>query len=308
MIFGRSQLLAVAVALLASLTAPAAAADECRPQHRADLSVRLVQGLPLVVVTAGRSDATLILDTGAERSILTSAAAEHLGLHPHSEYPRTMRGLTGAVASGAVELHLGAGGASLPNFGVLVGPISLPTLGGTTPDGLLGADILSSFEVDIDLPHGVLRLYDRASCPIAGPPWRETYTALPVNRSLHDRLFFRVMLDEHRLAAIFDTGSQNTVIDERSAVTLGVDAQVLGQEPAKTIRGVTGAESASHIHRFGRLAIGDETFINPVLIVARLNLDDADLVIGMNYLRARRVWLSYGAHKVFIAHPSQRNG
>jgi hypothetical protein len=42
------------------------------------------------------------------------------------------------------------------------------------------------------------------------------------------------------------------------------------------------------------------TWRNPVMVVADLNLPDADVVLGIDFLRRRRVWLSYAAHRVFL--------
>jgi len=287
--------------LTALLTVPAVARGQCRSEHSADIPIKMAQGLPLVSVIAGGHETTLIIDTGAELTMLSDAAAQRRGLRPHRAYPRTMSGLNGAVVAESADVSLTAGGVALSNFGVLVGSVSLPALAGTTPDGLLGADILSNFEADLDIPHGVLHLYRGDSCASVEPTWAQNYAAIAANRSLHNRLFFPVMVDGHRLAAIFDTGAQHSIIDQRSARAVGVDGEVLKRDPAATFHGITGPAAPTHVHRFGRLVVGDETLANPLLIVGKLDLEDANLILGMDYLRSHRVWLSYGSHRVFVA-------
>jgi hypothetical protein len=36
------------------------------------------------------------------------------------------------------------------------------------------------------------------------------------------------------------------------------------------------------------------------IMVTRLGLQDADLVLGADFLRWQRVWLSYASHRIFL--------
>jgi predicted aspartyl protease len=257
---------------------------------------------PFVTLTVNGAAATFLLDTGAERTMLAAAAARRLGVETHYEYPRKMRGLGGALASGDARLRsLGLGRMALADFQVLVGPVSLPGPGGKPLDGLLGADFFSTFEVDLDLAHARLTLYERLPCAIAGPPWSLAYTTIAVNRSLHDHLFFPVSLDGHRVAAFIDTGAELSAVDAAAALSLGVDAVELERDPVATLRGAGSEVVKSRAHRFARLEIGGEMLRDRVIVVTNLRLQDADLVLGVDYLRSRRVWLSYGSHQIFLA-------
>jgi aspartyl protease len=202
--------IAFLVAVLASAAGIAdATADGCTPRRQAELAVIFLRNIPLVNLTVNGAPATFVLDTGAERTIITAAAAQRLGVESHFEYPRRMRGLDGALSSGDARLRsLGLGGTALADLKVLVGSLSLSGPTGKPLDGLLGADFFSSFEVDLDLAHGRLALYQRLSCAIVAPPWRQPYATVPVNRSLHDHLFFPVTLDGHRFAAFIDIGAE----------------------------------------------------------------------------------------------------
>ena len=42
---------------------------------------------------------------------------------------------------------------------------------------------------------------------------------------------------------------------------------------------------------------------DPLGVVASLGLQDADLVLGADFLRSRRVWLSYRSHLIFVGRP-----
>src|SRR5262249_49928820 len=154
-------------------------AEDCRPKRQAELALVFLRNLPLVNLTVNGAPATFLLDTGAERSIVAATAAQRLGVDAHYEYPRRMRSLDGALSSGDARLRrLDLGGATLADFRVLVASLSLPGPAGKPLDGLLGADFFSSFEVDLDLAHGRMVLYERLACAIAAPPWNQAYTAI----------------------------------------------------------------------------------------------------------------------------------
>jgi predicted aspartyl protease len=236
---------------------------------------------------------------------MTAAAAQRLGVESHYEYPRRMRSLDGAVASGDARLRsLGLGETALANFRVLVGPVLLPGPAGKPLDGLLGADFFSSFEVDLDLVHDRMVLYGGLPCAIAAPPWSHPYTTISVNRSLHDHLFFPVNLDGHRLAAFIDTGAEVSAVDAAAALALGVTSAALNRDPVANLRGAGSEVVASRVHRFARLEIGGEALRHPVIAVTNLRLQDADLVLGIDFLRLRRVWLSYGSRRIFLGRPN----
>jgi hypothetical protein len=43
---------------------------------------------------------------------------------------------------------------------------------------------------------------------------------------------------------------------------------------------------------------------NPALIVADVSLRDADLILGIDFLSSRRLWLSYGSQQIFLSRGS----
>lgn len=287
------------VALATLLALPDGANSECVPRHRADLPVDVDHGLPIVSVFVNGHRSKLILDTGAEQTLIGTSVAQALGVQVHQEYPKSMRGLNGTLPTGTADVTVSAGGTTLTRLGVQVGPLSLPPLGYVTPDGLLGADILSQFEVDLDLPHELLHLYEPApSCVVTGAPWPRPYTIIAANRSLHERLFFPLILDGNKLTGIFDTGSQRSVIDKTAAQK--IENGRIMNDPAASVRGVTAGEVSAAAHRFGRLVLGTEELANPTLVITPLSLDDANMIVGMDYLKWHRVWLSYESHQIFV--------
>jgi predicted aspartyl protease len=136
--------------------------------------------------------------------------------------------------------------------------------------------------MDLDFAHGRMTLYERLSCAIAAPPWSQPYTAIPVNRSLHDHLFFPVSLDGRKFAAFIDTGAELSALDTAAALAVGVTGAALNQDPIANLRGAGSEVVKSRTHRFARLQVGGETLRDRAIIVTNLRLQDADLILGVD--------------------------
>lgn len=294
--------IALVLALVAGVAcATTVAAQNCRPTRQAELTVASMGNVPIVTARINGGTADFLFDTGAERTIMTEVAAKRLGVDAHYEYARRMRSLGTAVSGGDARLRsFELGGMTLADFRILVGAVSLPSVSGRPIDGLLGADFLSDFEVDLDLAHRRITLFAPPSCPISGPAWSGPYGTIEANRSLHDRLFFPVSLDGHAIAALIDTGAQLSTLDADSAAAIGVTGTALARDPVTTLRGAAAEVVRSRAHRFAELRIDGVALRDQTIMVARLGLQDADLVLGADFLRWQRVWLSYRSHRIFL--------
>src|SRR5579883_375505 len=271
--------LGIALLLLLSMgpRRAAAAGDPCR--SRIELALGFLRGLPLVTAQIDGAAATLILDTGAEETVLTAAAAARLGLRPHYEYPRHLHSVSGAVVTGEARLKsLAVGNAAAADFIILVGALALPHVAGVQPAGLPG-------------------------CALLRPPWRGAYTSLPANRSIDNRLFFPVDLDGRKLFAFIDTGAQISAIDRAAVRDLGISRTAIARDPVAMMRGIAPPRVRAYAHRFAWLRVGGDMWRDPTMIVADLNLPDADIVLGLDFLRGRRVWFSYAARRLLIGPP-----
>ncbi|MBV8912569.1 MAG: clan AA aspartic protease, partial [Acetobacteraceae bacterium] len=92
--------------------------------------------------------ATLVVDTGAERSILSPEAAKRLGVTDQYDFSRAVSGIGETIHTGDARLRsLSVGEVAFADPRILVGPI-----GPLGADGLLGADLLGDFDLDLDGP------------------------------------------------------------------------------------------------------------------------------------------------------------
>jgi predicted aspartyl protease len=254
-----------------------------------------MSGLAHVTARINGASADLILDTGAERSLLGVEAAKRLHVTEAYDFSRSVSGIGKVFQTGDARLRsMTLGGVTLEDARMLVGPLGL---GG--PDGLLGADLLGDFDLDIDLPRRELTLYDRVECAGLRPPWPGGYATIETTRSLDRHPLFPVQVDGRSLSATLDTGAQRTVI---AASRAGVSPAELAGDPRLATRGAGGEVLPAFLHQFRELRIGGDPFRSAVLVVPGLRLPrDADVIVGLDYLMWRRVWLSYGSRRIFVA-------
>jgi predicted aspartyl protease len=278
---------------------------QCVTRPLAEITVATLRNAPIVTLFANGSPVVLLLDTGANSTVLAPTVAERIGAKaPRIEFQRQIHGISGTMPTREVELRsFRLGSLALPWLRVDVAPINTPKIFAMPIDGILGADVLSTFDVDLDLPRHRIALYAKGSCP-DGPPWTGRYTAIDTGRSSGEHLFFPVYLEGRRITAIIDTGAQLSFLSETEARALGVTEASLAHDRSITTHGATAEQLSSHIHRFSNLTIGDENIHNPELVVTGVTLNDADIVLGANFLSSRRLWLSYGSFRVFLTEPA----
>jgi predicted aspartyl protease len=276
--------------------------NHCSARPLGEITVATLNNAPIVTLFANGHPVVLLLDTGAARTVLAPAVADRIGAQPpRIEFQRQIHGIAGVLPTREVELRsFVAGSMSIPWRRVVVAPVTTPSVFSTPLDGMVGADVLSGFDVDLDLPHHRMMLYHKGSCP-NGPPWAGPYTPISTGQSRDEHLFFPVQLDGRRIVAIIDTGAQHTFLSETIARALGVTEAVLARDRPMTTQGATGERLSSHIHRFSELRVGAEIIRNPELVVGDVNLRDADIVLGVDFLSSRHIWLSYGALQIFVA-------
>lgn len=282
---------------------PVAAAGGCGTTRLGETTVATLRNAPIVTLSANGAPVTLVIDTGAEGTILTPAAAQRIGAQrPRIEFQRQLHGIAGALQTTEAELrNFTLGDVAIPWRRVRVAPVNVASVFSGPLDGLLGADSLGSFDVDLDLPGHRMVLYEKQTCPGASPTWTWPYARINAGRSKGDHLFFPVRLDGRAVDAFIDTGSQFTVLSTRAAQALGVTAPVLERDRAVTVRGAATEQLSARVHRFARLEIGGETIGNAEIVVADVRLSDADLVLGIDFLKSRRIWLSYGSQQIFLS-------
>jgi len=279
-----------------------AAEGGCAPHLRAQLNISPL-GAPVVTLNVNGAPVQLLLDTGAERTVLTAAAARRVGLRPDFRHARLVRGFGSRVRAAEVRaVRVAAGSMALPALDFMVVPLSLPRAEGEQIDGVLGADMLDRFDIDLNFGQHIVLLYDPADCANPELPWLRDYVAVPGSLSRHLHVAFPITLDGHALTAFIDTGAERSLLDSSASGRLGLDPKALRHDEAVEMQGVSSRTVTAREHRFNQLGVADEVLLSPTVGVTALRMDDADVLVGADLLNHERIWLSYAAHRIYIAY------
>ena len=119
-------------------------------------TIPFVAGAPILVAARinGAGPVTLILDTGADRTMVAPAALARLGIVTPNTYGAEVRGVTGVARADVLWIEsLDVGGARAGPLAIVAHDAGLPQA-----DGLLGRDFLSLFSVTIDARASIVTL------------------------------------------------------------------------------------------------------------------------------------------------------
>jgi hypothetical protein len=273
--------------------------------RKAELRVHFAGNQPLVRVKINGRDVLMLLDTGSDRSILNEAAAArlHVSVDASSEY--------GVGVAGVAEQHPGRADSAelapgLPLSGRFkVGGRPLP--GQEAIVGLIGRDVLGDYDVDLDFPNDRVVLYQGRNCPSIRPDLASETEELPrpqrTNSGASPGIMISVDLDGVAQVALIDTGATSSVINLDRVAALGVTGALMYRDQTGHGFDASGKKLGFVAHRFGRLKVGSNVIGGPELAVIRLpeygNKPEFDMILGTDYLRFHRVWLSFASGRTY---------
>jgi predicted aspartyl protease len=296
--------------LLTLLCTPVAAQADCSVNGRATIALQVVGGSVIVVpVEVNGITATFILDTGAQRSLVTEPAVRRLGLVRDEWVGTTIQGIGGIDRRANVNpRNLSLGGVALVRHtlthdtSLTVGILPQASAGDVTIDGALGRDFLSVFDLDLDLPNRRLTLFQVQGCSGRFLPWHNGYDALAVTYPVEAALVVPVTLDGAQLHAMLDTGASASLLAAPGMSRVGINAATLAGDPSSQVNGIGTRTVTMHRHTFHSLRIGDEVIERPLIWVAPIRLTPiVDMLLGADWLFDRHIWISYTTRQLFVA-------
>ncbi len=295
---GLAVLLAVSAGALSGCAELGSGAHACR--------LVPVASLPLVrsshVVVEGKLNqqpARFVLDTGAEASHVTPWAVTQFNLARSRSDPTQITGVGGTLLAENVFAGIELGGSEVRRVVPVVG-LPMRPADGPPYAGLLGADLLSQYDVEISFPDRRVRLWDADGCSGDYTGWSDTHWSVPLHRTTGGRLQLQVGLDGTPLMALLDSGANVSIITEPAARRLGLTPALLEADRPGRGQGVDGNQLGSRLHRFASMTIGPERLERPRLVVSTATVQQADMLLGADWMRARRVWISWSSRQVFV--------
>jgi predicted aspartyl protease len=291
---------AIALLGLAACTPqPAGTADPCAPRRVADLPLQSMRNFLLAPVVLDGRPALFVVDTGAEASIVTPQAVARLHLHRDPDHAMILLGVAGRVRTQNVRVReLRVGGIVAHDASLGVGAI--PSFAGTQPpiSGLLGADILSRYDVELDVPHRRMALYDPLPCPAHAP--LAGATEVPLARTQSGLVFVTALVDGKPVQARLDTGARFTLIKRETAAAMGLDDAALADDPQGIARGVGTGHTTLHRHLFETIGVPGALDRGMPADVAELQLPQTEMLLGLDYLAPYTAWISYSTGRLYL--------
>ena len=280
--------------LLATLAAPARA--QCQLNPAAVIPLRAIDGFPVIPATVRGIPVSFLLDTGAEAHLLLPEAADALKL---TVLPGSvpMVGTGGAVQAPIVMLDDVRLGTVLLSRALT--PVAQLPLVPTVSPPVAGAPLLDRFDLDLDVPAGRLGLFAAGGCGGAAPEIAPRTTTVKLTVLRDRQALLPVTVNGVELVALLDTGSRATLLTDDTARRLGLSAPA----SANTSRGVDGTVlPVAHV-RVREMRVGDDVRRDVPVSVSPIQLGRADLQLGLDFLRQRRVWISYVTARLVLALP-----
>ncbi|RDS81895.1 tetratricopeptide repeat protein [Dyella psychrodurans] len=283
-------------------------ADVCHLKDYGTLPVEMTGGRAMTTVKINGSDTRFILDTGAFFSVMSKANASSLGLKLRSG-PDGLRimGIGGAANAEVARVKdFGILGTTLNNVEFIVG-------GTDVGYGLLGANLIDMMDVEIDLAHGKLTLFDASECdksPLAY--WtKEGYNVVDIEtpRGRSDRrTFFYVTINGKRVLAQLDSGSPATLLTRHAAERVGIDLNAPDVKTGSSTYGIGQKLMKTWIAHVDAFSVGTETIQHSQMEVIDGSIGDGqtDMLLGVDFLLAHRMFIGNSRGKAYFTYNGGR--
>lgn len=252
------------------------------------------------VTVDGTGPFRFMVDTGADRSAISSAVAARLGLD--TSEVASLHSLTGmsTVRTATVSnVKL-----SEKSFRIVDAPILEAANMGA--DGILGTDSLSSQRVVFDFEKNVMTIV-----PAEQQVPREDGTIVVTGKLRNGRLIVtNAVADGTVITVVLDTGAEVSIGNEALRRRLG-NAGLVKSTGEVGLQSVTGAMLQGEYTFVKRLEVGDVNLANLAVVFAdahtfdKLGLGDRPaLLLGMNALRAfKKVSIDFASKKLRVILP-----
>ena len=299
----------IAAGLCVIATCAGGAARACKIRSITMVPVLLRAGHALLAMRIDHRQAWFILDTGAERSLLTPGAVRRLKLKLDPWVGTTSVGIGGSERhANALVPRLTLGGMKLrqtfrlPEISFSVGAIPGARGTGVRVDGLLGRDVLARYDLDLQFGQGRVTLYRVHGCAGHFLPWWGQYRGTATLPGYRAMLGIPARVDGVTLRAMIDTGASGEMLSAAGMARLGLTVAGLAGAPEVRARGVGPRVVVARFLHLHRMSVAHVTEREVPAVAAPVILTPLlDLLIGMNWLVRHRVWLSYATGQVFVA-------
>ncbi|TWB50948.1 hypothetical protein [Nitrospirillum viridazoti] len=296
-----------AALMMAAGTAHAEPAQSCHLTKAGVLPLELDGYQLLVKAIVNGKDGYFRIGTSSNATILSSQAMERLmeGTKLMVEAPKH-----GSIEVRKIHLDsLELGSWRGRDVEMLAGPIGdvVQTRGDVI--GVLGMNILGQYDMEFDLAHSLLTLYQPEGCEKAELAyWSDTYSlaAMDDDPAPRARIRLPVTVNGQMVHAELSTSFPISFLDKGLAQNLG-----------SPIQSVPDSDSRNELTALDSISVGDETVKHAKIRIAdlfqsgeayvgsRLKTsynDGTRLFLGVDFLKAHRVYVAFSQRKIYFTY------
>lgn len=259
------------------------AVDESLPEFATPTTLDRAGRIVAPVEINGRGPFRFVLDTGANRSAMSAATAEALGLVADADSKVAVHGITGSAVLPIVAVHtFRAGELMFRDQRLPVLPSAV--FGGV--DGILGIDCLQFARVEVD--------FGRDSVTIRRSTGRRAdsdYLVVPARLRHGGLLLVKGRVGQVPVQAILDTGAERSLGNEALRTALWTRARSPQEGVSTTVIGATPQLAEGTSFEAPAISIGGARLTNLTVTFGDLHvfrvwslLDQPALLIGMDLL------------------------
>ena len=269
----------------------------CAAQPVATLPIVFRDDVPTTTVLLDGAPVSLVLDLGAQASVLSEHIVDRLRLSRDPSSLPTISGVGGSNTRWAATVnHLALGALVLDDKRMEVAPIAFAD--GERPiEGALGLDVLQKYDVDWDLPNRRVTLNAPSGCDGPPPGWSQPASEVALRHPLGARgdgripglLQLAMRVDGHPVTAMLDTGAGVSLIAPDAAASLEGSGAAGGT--AVMLAGVGSDTPTGRLHRFGSITVGGDTLPQWPMVVAPVPEWAGNMILGAGFMRLHRAWL-----------------
>jgi len=312
--------LLLASSALALAVADPATASTCQLGKIAEWPLRIERNKLIVDGAVNGQKVGVLIDTGATTTLILRPAAIRLGLTRHDVRRTRIFGVGGeSNVEYSIVDEFRVGETVRKNWRVLVaGERDI----GSDVAVILGEDFLQAVDVEFDLAHRKLRLFQPTGCEgVSLAYWASAgageveFEPLEASRS---QIVVPIRINDQPLKAMLDSGASVSILDKADAERLGVTPRTPGVVPVGAGVGLGAKSIDTWIGPFRSFTIGDETIRDTELRFTdwhanasyvytgsrlRTQLQGlSSMLLGADFLRAHRLLIAHSQRKIYFTY------
>jgi predicted aspartyl protease len=296
------------------------AASNCKMVRLAEWPVQTKRNALVVEGGINGKSVGVMLDTGAGSTQILRSAAVQLGLTRQSMGSVRQFGVGGETdVEATVVDEFKIGEATRRNWSMFVAGEN--DLGGDV-GVILGEDFFRNADVEFDLAHNMVRLYQPKDCEgVSLAYWTKERASVvdivPVDEA-RPQIVLTVLVNGRQVRALLDSGASTSVLDKYEAAQAGVTPETPGVVPAGPAFGMGKKGVDSWVAPIQSITIGDEMIRDTTLHFADLFKDATytpggsriprkveelqPMLLGADFLRSHRVLVSHSQRKIYFTY------